>query len=77
MYGLHELGGMEFPIMETIQAQKGIAHWLRHLRWGKEIANDFLITLSTAQLLSGLTTPILDDLALNIPHLKEEVMSHL
>ena len=34
LYGPHELGGMAFPTMETIQDQKCITHWLRHLRWG-------------------------------------------
>ena len=75
--GLHELGGMEFSTMETIQALKGITHWLRHLRWDKEIGKDFLITLLAGQLSSGLTTQILDDVALNIPYLEEGVMSHL
>ena len=77
VYGPHELGRMKFLTMETIQAQKGITHWLRHLQWDKEIANNFLITLSAAQLSLGLTTPILDDVALNIPYLEEGVMSHL
>ena len=44
VYGSHELGGMEFSTMETIQARKGITHWLRHLQWDKEIANEFCIT---------------------------------
>ena len=77
VYGPHELGGKEFPTTKTTQAQKGITHWLRHLRWDKEIANNFCITLSAAQLSLGLTTPILDDVATNIPYLEEGIMSHL
>lgn len=34
LYGPHELGGMAFPTIETIQDQKCITHWLKHLRWG-------------------------------------------
>ena len=54
VYGVHKLGRMEFSTMETIQEQKGISHWIHHLRWGREISKDFLITLSAAQLSSGL-----------------------
>ena len=68
---------MAFPTIETIQDQKGISHWLQHLRWGKEISEDFKIALSAAQLALGLTTPLLNDVELNFPYLNEGVMSHL
>ena len=77
VYGPHKLGGMNFPTMETIQVQKEITHWLRHRWWDKEIGKDVIITLSAAQLSSGPTTSILDDVAINIPYLEEGVMSHL
>ena len=71
LYGPQEYGGMAFPTIETIQDQKCITHWMRHLRWGQEIGTDFKITLSAAQLTSGLTTPILDDTELDLPHLED------
>ena len=77
LYGPQEYGGMAFPTIETIQDQKGISHWVKHLRWGKEIGEDFKILLSAAQLTSGLTTPILDSVDLEIPYLEEGVISHL
>ena len=77
LYGPHEYGGMAFQSIETIQDQKMITHWIRHLRWGKEIGNDFKITLSAAQLISGLTTPILDNVKPDLPHLEDGVIPHL
>ena len=52
-------------------------HWIKHLQWGKEIGDDFKILLSAAQLTSGLTTPILDNVDIESPYLEEGVISHL
>ena len=68
---------MAFQSIETIQDQKMIIHWLHHLRWGKEIGNDFKITLSAAQIISGFTTPILDNVEPDLPHLEDGVVLHL
>ena len=77
LYGPQEYGGLSFPTIETVQDQKGISHWIKHLRWGKEIGDDFKILLSAAQLTSGLTVPILDDVDIELPYLEEGVISHL
>ena len=77
IYGPQEYGGLSFPRIETVQDQKGISHWIKHLRWGKEIGDDFKILLSAAQLTSGLTVPILDDVDIELPYLEEGVISHL
>ena len=77
LYGPQEYGGLSFPTIETVQDQKGISHWIKHLRWGKEIGDDFKILLSAAQLTLGLTTPILDDVDIELPYLDEGVISHL
>ena len=76
VYGPHKLGGMKFPTMEIIP-RKDYYTGYTTLRWDREIGKDILITLSAAQLSSGLTTPIIDDVALNITYLEEGVMSHL
>ena len=44
---------------------------------GGEIGTDLKITLSAAQLTSGLVTPILDDTELDLPHLEDGVILHL
>ena len=77
VYGQHKLGGMVFSTIETIQDQKEIIHWLRHLRLGKETSKDFKITLSAAQLSSGLTKSLLNNMELDLPYPEEGKISHL
>ena len=50
---------------------------VKTLAMGGEIGTDLKITLSAAQLTSGLVTPILDDTELDLPHLEDGVILHL
>ena len=61
VYAPLEYGGINYPCIETIQDQKGIGLVMRQLQWGKDISHNLRILIQTAQLESGMTTPILDD----------------
>ena len=60
LYGPKQYGGLEFPEMRTLQDQLQLDYILKQLRWDKTVANDFLVTLDTVQLATGLTSPILE-----------------
>jgi hypothetical protein len=68
VHGPLELGGINFPSFQVIQDYKGIDLLLRQLQLDQEISKDIKITLSHIQLQSGLITPILEDLSLDLPY---------
>jgi hypothetical protein len=72
-----EFGGFDYPCMETIQDQKGITLLLRQLQWGKENAQDIKIVISQAQLDSGLTEPILEEMKTWTPYIEEGLIRHI
>ena len=77
IYAPEELGGLNYPHIGTIQDQKGISHFVKHLKWGKEIGTDLRILLSHAQINSGWVTPLMEDTALAITYMEEGMISHL
>ena len=77
VYAPLELGGVNFPSIETIQDQKGISLFVRQLQSGKEIASELKILLSVAQLESGFISPILEETALRAPYLEPGIITHL
>jgi hypothetical protein len=61
VYAPLELGGINYPSIETIQDQKGITLLLRQLQWwDKDIALDLRILISQAQLEAGTLERVLD-----------------
>jgi hypothetical protein len=72
-----ELGGFNYPCMQTIQDQKNISMAVRQLQLGKEIAIDFKICLSQAQLQSGFVQLILDCTGIPTQYLETGLISHL
>lgn len=76
LYAPIEYGGIGYPCLESIQDKKGVTLFLRQLQWDKELAMDQRILLTVAQLESGLTSPILEETALKLPHLEEGLISH-
>ena len=60
VYGPKEYGGIEYPYIGTIQSKRGIAFFVKQIQWGEELGTDLRITLSQAQLQSGLTEHILE-----------------
>ena len=60
LYGPAEYGGMEFPEVYSLQDQVQFPYLIRQLRWDKDVANDFLVVLDRAQLVSGFVRPILE-----------------
>ena len=77
VYAPLEYGGINFPSIETIQDQKGIALVMRQLQMGKEIALDLKILIGRAQLESGMIRPIMDDTETMIPYLEPGLIRHL
>ena len=77
VYGPKELGGMGYPYMGTIQDKRGIAHFVRQIQWGRELATELRVLTSHAQLCSGLTTPILECPDRALPHLEDGYIAHL
>ena len=77
VYAPVELGGINYPSIESIQDQKGISLFVRELQAGKEIATDLKILLSLAQLESGFVQPILEETSLQAPYLEPGIISHL
>ncbi len=63
------MGGMEFPETHTLQNQTKIPFMIKQLRWDKTLANNILVTLDHVQLLSGLTTPVLQNTATRINYI--------
>jgi hypothetical protein len=63
------MGGMEFPEVHTLQNQTQVPFMLKQLRWDKTLANDILVTLDHVQLLTGLTTPVMQNTASKINYI--------
>jgi hypothetical protein len=76
-YAPIKMGGFNFPSLETIQDQKNIMLVMRQLQLGQELATDLRIAISQAQLESGLTSFILDDIKHNLTYLEEGFIAHL
>ena len=55
------MGGLNYPSFEIIQDQQGFMMMLKHLRWNGTVAKDLLVVLSAIQLVSGLCSPIFED----------------
>jgi len=69
LYGPMSMGGMEFPETYTLQNQTQIPFMIEQLRWDKTLANDILVTLDHVQLLSGFTTPVMQNTANRIDYI--------
>ena len=69
LYGPMSMGGMEFPEVHTLQSQTQVPFMLKQLRWDKTLANDILVTLDHVQLLTGLTTPVMQYTASKIDYI--------
>ena len=69
LYGPTDFGGLEFPDIFTLQNQIQLDYLIKQLRWDKTVANDFLVTLDSVQLCSGLSSPILESTGLTIDYL--------
>lgn len=61
LYCSHARGGLNFPSFRILQAQQGLLTMIKHFRWNKTIGKDMLSALSSVQLISGLVTPIFED----------------
>ena len=69
LYGPMSMGGMEFPEVHTLQNQTQVPFMLKQLRWDKTLANDILGTLDHVQLLTGFTTPVMQNTASKIDYI--------
>ena len=65
VYGPLRYGGMEIPDCYSLQTTLQIPFLIKQLRMNTTVANNFLTTLNNIQLVSGLTTNILDNM--NVP----------
>jgi hypothetical protein len=72
-----ELGGLNYPCLQTIQDQKNISLVLRQLQQGKEMATDLKVLISQVQLESGLVTLILGNTKIPLPYLEPGIITHL
>ena len=77
VYGPLNLGGIGYPSMSTIQDVKGISHFIKHLQWNKEVGTDLRLLLSAAQLHSGLTTQLMDNVTDQLTYLEDGHIAHL
>ena len=59
LYAPPDYDSIEFPNMEYLQNQTQLEYWLKQLRWGKTVSNDFKVTLARVQLRSGFMLPVL------------------
>jgi len=64
------MGGMEFPEVHTLQNQTQVPYMLKQLKWDKTLANDILVTLDHVQLLTGFTTPVMQNIASKIDYIE-------
>ena len=77
VYGPLDFGGMAYPSMSTIQDVKGISHFIKHLQWNKEVGTDLRLLLSAAQIHSGLTTHLMDNVTDHLTYLEDGHIAHL
>lgn len=77
LYGPTNYGGLEFPEMYTLQDQLQMDYIVKQLRWDKVVANDFLVTLDSVQLCSGLTEPIMEYPTPTIGYLEKSIIIDL
>ena len=77
VYGPLDLGGIGYPSMSTIQDVKGISHFIKHLQWNKEVGTDLRLLLSAAQLHSGLTTQLMENVTNHLTYLEDGHITHL
>ena len=63
------MGGMEFPEAHTLQNQTQVPFILNQLRWDKTLANDILVTPDHVQLLTGVTTPVMQNTTSTIDYI--------
>ena len=68
---------MEPPNTRLLQEQVHIEYLLKQLRWDKNVTNDFLTTLDSAQLRSGFVRPLLEDTSPPDPHLEAGFIADL
>jgi hypothetical protein len=64
------MGGLEFPEAHILQNQTQEPSMLKQLRWDKTLANDILVTLDHIQLLTGFTTPVMQNTASKIDYIR-------
>ena len=69
VHGPLDFGGMELPDTHTLQDQVQLKYLIKQLRWDKTVATYFLVALDSAQLCSGLTTPLLENTEKDICYL--------
>ena len=77
VYAPLELGGIGYPYIGTVQDQKGIGHFVKHLQWGHELGTELRALISHAQVYSGMVHPIMENTSLHLPYLEEGMISHL
>jgi hypothetical protein len=63
--------------MSTIQDVKGISHFIKHLQQNKEVGTDLRLLLSAAQIHSGLTTHLMDNVTDHLTYLEDGHIAHL
>ncbi len=51
---------MAFPAIQSLQLSTQLEYLIKQLRWNQTVANDFLVTLDSVQLYTGLGPPILE-----------------
>lgn len=54
-----QFGGMEFPHIHTLQLSTQLEYIIKQLWWNRTIANNFLVTLDSLQLYTGVGSPLL------------------
>lgn len=54
------VGPIGFPATQSLQLATQVEYLVKQLRWNKTVANDFLVTLDSTQLHTGVGSPLLE-----------------
>ncbi len=60
LYGPIIYGGMAFPELHSLQCATQLEYIIKQLRWNRTVANDFLTTIDSAQLHTGVGPPLME-----------------
>jgi hypothetical protein len=77
VHGPMDQGGLDIIDFRSRQDELQVPDVIKHLRWGKTVANDLRVTLDNLQLVAGLTEPVLEDTEIGIRYVDRGFISCL
>jgi hypothetical protein len=78
IWGPRSHGGLSLNTdIYSVQCQCAVSYLIRTMRWDKTVANDILVVLDAFQIISGFSTPVLEDTSVPIEYVGRGWIPHL